>query len=82
MSDAQFPKPSGWLVNVWFPSPNAHSVQVVNPSGQPIPLSSLGQHVLHGLSHPKMVDLLVLVGKLLPTDSDDDALAKITGSFR
>jgi hypothetical protein len=81
MSDVQFPKSSGWVVKVWFSTPEMHSAQVVNPSGQPIPLTGSGQRVLHGLSQAKMVNLLVRVGKLLSTDSDDDARAKIADGF-
>jgi hypothetical protein len=77
MSDAQFSKPNGWKVHVWFPTPKMHSARVLNPAGHPIPLAGPGQFDLGGLNEPKVAELLVRVGELLATDSDAEAIAKI-----
>jgi hypothetical protein len=77
MSDTQFSKPNGWMVQVWFPTPKMHGVRVINPAGRPIPLAGPGQFELGGLNEPKVAELLLRVGQLSPTDSDAEAIAKI-----
>jgi hypothetical protein len=77
MSDTQFSKSNGWMVHVWFPTPNMHSVRVLNPDGRPIPLAGPGQFDLGGLKESKVAEILLRVGQLSPTDSDAEAVAKI-----
>jgi hypothetical protein len=77
MTDAQFSKPNGWMGQVWFPTQKMHGVRVINPGGRPIPLAGPRQFELGGLNEPKVAELLVRLGQLLPTDSDAEAVAKI-----
>ena len=78
---AQFPKESGWRVDVWFPHQEMHNVSITNPNGQPISVTCTGDFIWRGLNSSLLVDILVCVGKLRPTDTDAEAVDKIRGCF-
>lgn len=53
-------------------------MKVLNPDGRPIPLAGPGREVLGPLTESKAAEILSRVKELRPTDSDEEAVVKIT----